>query len=73
MKNHRQELNVKLMAGLGGSLDSFAGTVKRAPRWMINLSLEWFYRLLKEPWRFKRMLRLPKFLWAVVLRRVKGA
>lgn len=73
MMNHRQELNVKLMAGLGGSLDSFAGTVKRAPRWMIKLSLEWFYRLLKEPWRFKRMLRLPKFLWAVVLRRVKGA
>lgn len=71
MMNHRQELNVKLMAGLGGSLDSFAGTVKRAPRWMIKLSLEWFYRLLKEPWRFKRMLRLPKFLWAVVLRRFK--
>ena len=71
MKNHRQELQVKLMAGLGGSLDSFAGTVKRAPRWMIKLSLEWFYRLLKEPWRFKRMLRLPKFLWAVVLRRFK--
>ena len=72
MVNHRGELNVKLMAGLGGSLDSFAGTVKRAPRWMINLSLEWFYRLLKEPWRFKRMLRLPKFLWAVVCRRIKG-
>ena len=72
MVNHRQELNVKLMAGLGGSLDSFAGTVKRAPRWMIKLSLEWFYRLLKEPWRFKRMLRLPKFLWAVVLRRISG-
>ena len=71
MRNHRQELQVKLMAGLGGSLDSFAGTVKRAPRWMIKLSLEWFYRLLKEPWRFKRMLRLPKFLWAVVLRRFK--
>ena len=69
MVNHRAELQVKLMAGLGGSLDSFAGTVKRAPRWMIKLSLEWFYRLLKEPWRFKRMLRLPKFLWAVVLRR----
>lgn len=73
MVNHRAELQVKLMAGLGGSLDSFAGTVKRAPRWMIKLSLEWFYRLLKEPWRFKRMLRLPKFLWAVVLRRFKKA
>lgn len=70
MTAHRQELNVRLMAGLGGSLDSFAGTVKRAPRWMINCSLEWLYRLIKEPKRFKRMLRLPKFLWAVVCRRM---
>lgn len=72
MAEHSQELDVRLMAGLGGSLDSFAGTVKRAPRWMINCSLEWFYRLVKEPWRFRRMLRLPKFLWAVVCRKVRG-
>ena len=72
MVNHRHKLNVKLMAGLGGSLDSFAGTVKRAPRWMIKLSLEWLYRLIKEPKRFKRMLRLPKFLWAVCLKRMGG-
>lgn len=73
MKAHQEELRVKLMIGLGGSLDSFAGTVKRAPKWMIACNLEWFYRLLKEPWRFKRMLRLPKFLWAVVRRRIGGA
>ena len=72
MARHRQELNVKLMAGLGGSLDSFAGTVKRAPQWMINLSLEWLYRLMREPKRFKRMLRLPKFLWAVCRKRIGG-
>lgn len=72
MEAHREELQVRLMAGLGGSLDSFAGTVKRAPRWMINCSLEWLYRLIKEPKRFKRMLRLPKFLWAVVCRRITG-
>ena len=72
MVAHKQELQVKLMAGLGGSLDSFAGTVKRAPKWMINLSLEWLYRLIKEPKRFKRMLRLPKFLWAVCLKRIGG-
>ena len=72
MVNHQSELQVKLMAGLGGSLDSFAGTVKRAPKWMINLSLEWLYRLIKEPKRFKRMLRLPKFLWAVCLKRIGG-
>lgn len=72
MAAHRADLRVRLMIGLGGSLDSFAGTVKRAPKWMISCNLEWFYRLLKEPWRFKRMLRLPKFLWAVVRRRIGG-
>lgn len=72
MQAHREELQVKLMAGLGGSLDSFAGTVKRAPKWMIDLSLEWLYRLIKEPKRFGRMLRLPKFLWAVVCKRIGG-
>lgn len=72
MVRHREELQVGLMAGLGGSLDSFAGTVKRAPRWMIRLNLEWLYRLIKEPRRFKRMLRLPKFLWAVCRKRMGG-
>ncbi len=72
MAEHRAELNVRLMAGLGGSLDAFAGTVKRAPKWMIRCSLEWLYRLLQQPSRFKRMLRLPKFLWAVVCKRLFG-
>ena len=72
MAAHQKDLDVRLMIGLGGSLDSFAGTVKRAPKWMIACNLEWFYRLLKEPWRFKRMLRLPNFLWAVVRRRIGG-
>ena len=73
MACHQRELSVGLMAGLGGSLDAFAGTVKRAPRWMIRLNLEWLYRLIQEPRRFKRMLRLPKFLFAVVRRRMRGA
>lgn len=72
MKHHQNELNVRLMAGLGGSLDSFAGTVKRAPKIFIRLNLEWFYRLLKEPKRFGRMLRLPKYLWAVCKKRIRG-
>lgn len=62
MKNHIQELNAKLMLGLGGSLDGYAGIAKRAPRWMINLNLEWLYRLIKEPKRLGRMMRLPKFV-----------
>ena len=73
MAAHQAELPVGLMAGLGGSLDAFAGTVKRAPRWMIRLSLEWLYRLIQEPKRFGRMLRLPKFLLLVVRKRMRGA
>lgn len=69
---HQEQLQVRLMVGLGGSLDSFAGTVKRAPRWMIRLQLEWLYRLIKEPWRFGRMLRLPKFILAAVAKRIRG-
>ncbi len=72
MARHQKALHVKLMAGLGGTLDSFVGTVKRAPKWMIRLNLEWLYRLIKEPKRFKRMLRLPKYLWAVVCKRIRG-
>lgn len=62
MKKYMNRLDVKLMAGLGGSLDGYAGVAQRAPRWMINLSLEWLYRLIKEPKRIGRMMRLPKFV-----------
>ncbi len=71
MKDHLDALHVKLMIGLGGTLDSFAGTVKRAPQWMIRLDLEWLYRLLKQPSRFGRMLRLPKYIWAVLCERIR--
>ncbi len=63
MFDHQEELTtVRLMAGLGGTLDAFAGTAKRAPDWMIRANLEWLYRLYKEPKRLGRMMRLPKYL-----------
>ena len=71
MKNHLHELNAGLMIGLGGSLDGYAGVVKRAPRWMINLSLEWLYRLIKEPRRLGRMMRLPKFVLICMKEKVR--
>ena len=52
---------VTLLLGLGGSLDGYAGIVKRAPKIFIKLGLEWFYRLCREPWRIKRMSKLPVF------------
>lgn len=62
MAAHRSELKVKLMLGLGGSLDIYSGMSKRAPKIFIKLGLEWLYRLLKEPWRLGRMMKLPKFV-----------
>ena len=62
IKEHFDELDVTLMLGLGGSLDGYAGVAQRAPKWMIDLSLEWLYRLMKEPKRLGRMMRLPKFV-----------
>ena len=72
MHEHQSELDTRLMIGLGGSLDGFAGTVKRAPKWMIRLQLEWLYRLIREPRRIGRMMRLPKFVLAVLAKRLGG-
>ena len=60
--NHRRDLKVKVCIGCGGSLDVFAGRIKRAPAFYRKICLEWLYRLYKEPWRFKRMLKIPKFI-----------
>lgn len=49
--------------GVGGSFDIWAGKKQRAPRWMCNNNLEWLYRLYQEPWRWRRMLALPKFVF----------
>lgn len=55
-----------LWMGVGGSFDVWAGAKKRAPLWMGRLHIEWLYRLLQEPSRWRRMLALPRFTWAVL-------
>lgn len=72
MANNKERLQVRLMAGLGGSLDVFAGIVERAPESWQKLGLEWLYRLKQEPSRWKRMLKLPRFLFAAVGQRLRG-
>ena len=72
MQRNRSRLHVGLMAGLGGSLDVFAGNVKRAPKAFQKLGLEWLYRLMKEPRRIGRMMKLPKFLFACIGKRLRG-
>ncbi|MCF6515623.1 WecB/TagA/CpsF family glycosyltransferase [Lactobacillus sp. S2-2] len=55
-------INNGLWIGLGGSFDVMSGHVKRAPKFWINHHLEWLYRFITQPTRFKRMLAIPKFL-----------
>jgi N-acetylglucosaminyldiphosphoundecaprenol N-acetyl-beta-D-mannosaminyltransferase len=58
-----------LWMGVGGSFDVWAGIKKRAPAWMCTLHIEWLYRLFQEPARWRRMLALPAFAWAVLRER----
>ena len=71
MAENMDRLDVKYMAGLGGSMDVFAGIVARAPEKWRKLGLEWLYRLTREPSRIKRMARLPLFIFVVIGRRIK--
>lgn len=72
MEEHDGQLTVPVMAGLGGSMDVLAGNVRRAPVFFQKCGLEWLYRLCKEPRRWKRMIRLPLYLWDAVIWRIKG-
>ncbi|MFN8530981.1 MAG: WecB/TagA/CpsF family glycosyltransferase [Anaerolineae bacterium] len=62
-------LRVKMAMGIGGTLDFIAGVIPRAPESFRRMGLEWLYRLYLQPWRIKRMMRLPRFVIAVLLDR----
>lgn len=72
MKKNAPLLKTGLMAGLGGSLDVFAGVVERAPKKWQRHGLEWLYRLKSDPSRAGRMKSLPKYVFAVMGQKIKG-
>jgi N-acetylglucosaminyldiphosphoundecaprenol N-acetyl-beta-D-mannosaminyltransferase len=63
IEHHRHLCPHSTWIGVGGSFDIWAGVKDRAPEWFCNNHLEWMYRLYQEPWRWRRMLALPKFAW----------
>ena len=69
--DNRDKLKVNFAAGLGGTLDVFAGVAKRAPKFFLKTNLEWFYRLLCMPTRIGRMMKLPKFLFGTMINKNK--
>ncbi len=66
-------LQARVGMGVGGTFDTLAGIVPRAPGWMRQAGLEWLYRLVREPRRLKRQLAIPYFIWLVLTRARKDA
>lgn len=69
IERNMDKLCVKVFQGVGGSFDVLAGHVKRAPKFYRQLGIEWLYRLLSQPSRWRRQLALPKFLLKIVTER----
>jgi N-acetylglucosaminyldiphosphoundecaprenol N-acetyl-beta-D-mannosaminyltransferase len=63
---HRELKYVKVCQCIGGTLDTIAGNVKRAPEFWKSFSLEWLYRLIIQPRRIKRQKILPLFAFAIL-------
>jgi N-acetylglucosaminyldiphosphoundecaprenol N-acetyl-beta-D-mannosaminyltransferase len=65
---HLDHLPVRVAMGVGGAFDYISGRVSRAPFMVRAVGMEWLYRLILEPWRWRRQLSLPKFVWLVLKR-----
>jgi N-acetylglucosaminyldiphosphoundecaprenol N-acetyl-beta-D-mannosaminyltransferase len=65
-------LNVNVAIAEGGSFSFISGAARRAPAWMRRASLEWLFRLLRQPSRLRRQLALPLFVWLVFKARLRG-
>ncbi len=66
ISSRRAQLPELVAIGVGGSFDVFAQRLKRAPKWMTRMGLEWLFRLVQEPSRLPRMLALPRFVYLVL-------
>lgn len=69
LSRHLRRSGARVAMGVGAAFDFVAGVQKRAPRAWQRLGLEWLYRLLQEPWRWRRMLVLPQAAWLVFWQR----
>jgi N-acetylglucosaminyldiphosphoundecaprenol N-acetyl-beta-D-mannosaminyltransferase len=63
---HLPRLGARLVMGVGGSFDVLSGRLRRAPRWMQTIGLEWLFRLSQEPRRWRRMTALPRFVLQIL-------
>lgn len=68
---YRAQFPNAVLVGVGGSFDVLSGTLKRAPKFWTNNNLEWLYRLITQPTRAKRMMKIPVFLVEVLKTRAR--
>jgi N-acetylglucosaminyldiphosphoundecaprenol N-acetyl-beta-D-mannosaminyltransferase len=73
VEKYKDQLNVKYILGVGGFFDILSGSINRAPIWMQNMGLEWFYRLIKEPKRMWRryLIGNTTFIKLVLLEKIR--
>ena len=60
---NRSKIKAKVGMGVGGAFDYLTGRVKLPPEWINKIGLEWLWRLVHERWRWRRQLRLLRFVW----------
>jgi N-acetylglucosaminyldiphosphoundecaprenol N-acetyl-beta-D-mannosaminyltransferase len=68
--DHLDALPVRVLMTVGGSFDIVSGSLRRAPSFMRNVGLEWLWRLIIQPWRWKRQLKLLEFIFLVFKERI---
>jgi len=68
--NHLENIPVQVAMSVGGSFDYLSSSIPRAPKTMQNLGLEWLWRLIKEPWRFKRQIAIWHFALLILLKKL---
>ncbi|MEM8532912.1 MAG: WecB/TagA/CpsF family glycosyltransferase [Chloroflexota bacterium] len=67
---NRSSLHASVLIGVGGAFDFIAGVAPRAPLWVQKIGMEWLYRLVTQPWRWRRIMRaVPLFLWSALRER----
>lgn len=71
IERHKDKFKNCIVMGVGGAFDFLGGRVPRAPVFLRKLGLEWFFRLIIQPWRWRRQVRLIKFLWLIVKDKLK--
>jgi N-acetylglucosaminyldiphosphoundecaprenol N-acetyl-beta-D-mannosaminyltransferase len=68
IRRNLSRLSAAVAMGVGGAYDFLSGRRVRAPRFMQRAGLEWLYRLYHEPWRWRRMLAIPRFILLILIK-----